>query len=120
MLLRQNMCYLSVSSVILLGHLKKIHNYQFFFCRLCAIFRHPRITDSHGVLLKPFQPLLWLGCGLIWLLMTVVLRFISFFEFQYHVRDNPHDITNTETERAWTWSDTFVIIMGAVSQQGKS
>jgi len=83
------------------------------------MFLHPHITDSHGVLLKPFEPLLLLGYGLIWFLMMVVLRFISFFESQYHVQDNPHDITNTETEGAWTLSDTLVIVMGAVTQQGK-
>jgi hypothetical protein len=69
--------------------------------------------------MKPFAPKLWLGCGLIWLLMMIALRFISFFESQYHVEDNPHESINTETEGAWTWSDTLVIIMGAVSQQGK-
>jgi hypothetical protein len=83
------------------------------------MFRHPQITDSHGVLLKPFEPLLWLGCGLIWFLMMVALRFISFFESQYNVQDNPHDITNTETEGEWTWSDALLITMGAVTQQGK-
>uniref|UniRef100_A0A0U5A7K3 Putative ionotropic receptor n=1 Tax=Reticulitermes speratus TaxID=60591 RepID=A0A0U5A7K3_9NEOP len=88
--------------------------------RICAMFRHPQITDSYGVLLKPFEPKLWLGCGLIWFLMMVALRFISFFESQYHAEDNPHEMINTETEGAWTWSDTLVIITGAVSQQGST
>jgi heme/copper-type cytochrome/quinol oxidase subunit 2 len=82
------------------------------------MFRHPQITDAYGVLLKPFEPKLWLGCGLIWLLMMVALRFISFFESQYNVEDKLHESNNTELEGAWTWSDTLVIIMGAVSQQG--
>ncbi|XP_021937956.1 uncharacterized protein LOC110838736 isoform X2 [Zootermopsis nevadensis] len=88
--------------------------------RVCAIFRHPQITDSYGVLLKPFEPTLWLGCGLIWLLMMIALRFISFFESQYYVVDNLHERNKTELEEAWTWSDTLVIIMGAVGQQGST
>jgi hypothetical protein len=84
------------------------------------MFRHPQITEAHGVLLKPFEPTLWLGCGLIWLLMMAALRLISFFESQYHVEDNPNHSMSTELEGAWTWSDTLVIIMGAVSQQGIS
>jgi len=83
------------------------------------MFRHTHITDSYGALLKPFEPLLWLGWGLIWFLMMVALRFISFFESQYQVQDNPHDINDNETVGAWTWSDTLVIVMGAVAQQGK-
>jgi len=82
------------------------------------MFRHPHITEPQGVLLKPFQPLLWLSCGIIWFLMMVALRFFSFLESQYRVQNNPL-ITNTETEGAWTWSDTLFIIIGAVSQQGK-
>jgi hypothetical protein len=46
------------------------------------------------------------------------LRFISFFESRYHVDDNLHGSSNTELEGAWTWSDTLVIIMGAIGQQG--
>jgi hypothetical protein len=82
------------------------------------MFRHPQITDAYGVLLKPFEPTLWLGCGLIWFMMMVALRFISFFESQYHVGDNVDERNNIEMEGAWTWSDTLVITMGAVSQQG--
>ena len=84
------------------------------------MFRHPHVPDSQAVLLKPFQPLVWLGCGIAWFLMMVALRFISFFESQYHVQGKPHVITNTETEGEWTWSDTLIIIIGAVTQQGKS
>ncbi|KAJ4446854.1 hypothetical protein ANN_13554 [Periplaneta americana] len=87
--------------------------------RICAMFRHPQITASYGVLLKPFEPSLWLGCGVMWFLMMVALRFISFFESSYHIEDTEHGDLNNETEGAWTWSDTLVIIMGAVSQQGE-
>ncbi|PSN32159.1 Ionotropic receptor 75v [Blattella germanica] len=88
--------------------------------RICAIFRHPTVTEKLGLLLKPFEPSLWLGCGLLWLLMMAALRFISFFESQYVDVLESGANTGSEQQGAWTWSDTFVIIMGALSQQGST
>ncbi|KAJ9573978.1 hypothetical protein L9F63_008636 [Diploptera punctata] len=87
--------------------------------RICALFRHPTVTEKFGVLLKPFEPSLWFVCAVMWFLMMAALRFISFFEAKY-VEVTESGSGNSEQEGAWSWSDTFVIIMGALSQQGST
>ncbi|KAJ9573976.1 hypothetical protein L9F63_008634, partial [Diploptera punctata] len=86
--------------------------------RISALFRHPRVTDKLGVLLKPFEPSLWYACAVLWFLMLVALRFISFFESQYF--DIIESGAISTQEGAWTWSDAIVIIFGALTQQGST
>ena len=56
----------------------------------------------------------WTSCAGIWVIVIVVIRFLSWME----TRTSDFVATSHEEETVGSWSDTLMIIIGAVSEQG--
>jgi hypothetical protein len=73
------------------------------------------VTGAYGaVLLTPFEMNVWTSCAGMWVIVIVVIRFVSWVEtstFDFLA-------TSHEEETVRSWSDTLMIIIGAVSEQG--
>jgi len=83
--------------------------------RSLALFRHPPVTGAYGaVLLMPFEMNVWTSCAGMWVIVIVVLRFLSWME----IRTSDFVATSHEEETVRSWSDTLMIIIGAISEQG--
>lgn len=79
------------------------------------MFRHPPVTGAYGaVLLMPFEMNVWTSCAGMWVIVIVVIRFVSWVE----TRTFDFVATSHEEEIVRSWSDTLMIIIGAVSEQG--
>ncbi|XP_069694845.1 ionotropic receptor 75a-like [Periplaneta americana] len=80
--------------------------------RPIAMFRHP---ESYGaVLLKPFEVKVWASCAGMWLVVILAIRFAS------RVETSTSNLVATthEEETVRSWSDSIMVIIGAVSEQG--
>ncbi|XP_069694795.1 ionotropic receptor 75a-like [Periplaneta americana] len=80
-----------------------------------AMFRHPSVTGSYGgVLLMPFDMDVWISSAGMWLVVIVSIRFISWVEtttFDFIPKSHDEDTVRS-------WSDSLMIIIGAISEQG--
>lgn len=73
------------------------------------------MTGAYGaVLLTPFEMNVWTSCAGMWVIVIVVLRFLSWME----TRTTDFVATSHEEEMVRSWSDTLMIIIGAISEQG--
>jgi len=73
------------------------------------------VTGAYGaVLLMPFEMNVWTSCAGMWVIVIVVIRFLSWVE----TRTFDFVATSHEEETVRSWSDTLMIIIGAVSEQG--
>ncbi|GFG32486.1 hypothetical protein Cfor_04319 [Coptotermes formosanus] len=83
--------------------------------RIVTLFRHPPVTGAYGaVLLTPFEMNVWTSCAGMWVIVIVVIRFVSWVETStFDFVASSH-----EEETVRSWSDTLMIIIGAVSEQG--
>lgn len=73
------------------------------------------MTGAYGaVLLMPFEMNVWTSCAGMWIIVIVVIRTLSWVE------NRAFDVvaTSHEEETVRSWSDTLMIIIGAVSEQG--
>ena len=73
------------------------------------------MTGAYGaVLLMPFEMNVWTSCAGMWVIVIVVIRLVSWVE----TRTFDLVATSHEEETVRSWSDTLMIIIGAVSEQG--
>jgi hypothetical protein len=73
------------------------------------------VTGAYGaVLLAPFEMNVWTSSAGMWVIVIVVIRFVSWVE----TRTFDFVATSYEEETVRSWSDTLMIIIGAVSEQG--
>jgi hypothetical protein len=83
--------------------------------RSLALFRHPPVTGAYGaVLLTPFEMRVWMSCAGIWLLVILIIRLVSWIE-----TSTPNvSATSHEEGMVRSWSDSLMIIVGTISEQG--
>jgi len=80
-----------------------------------ALFRHPPVTGAYGsALLTPFQMNVWTSCAGMWLVVILTIRFVSWVE----TRTFDFVATSHVEETVRSWSDSLMIIIGAISEQG--
>jgi hypothetical protein len=83
--------------------------------RSLALFRHPPVTGAYGaVLLTPFEMRVWMSCAGIWLLVILIIRLVSWIE----TSTLDFSATSHEGEMVRSWSDSLMIIVGTISEQG--
>jgi hypothetical protein len=83
--------------------------------RIVALFLHPPVTGAYGaVLLTPFEMNVWTSSAAMWLIVILTIRFVSWVE------SSKFDslATSSEDKTVLSWSDSLMIIIGAVSEQG--
>jgi hypothetical protein len=75
------------------------------------MFRHPPVTGAYGaVLVTPFQTSVWMSCAAMWILVMLIIRFVSWtLDFS---------ATGHEEEKVRSWSDSLMVVVGTVSEQG--
>ena len=80
------------------------------------MFLHPPVTGYYGkALLTPFEVSVWVWCGCMWVVVILVIRFVSWIETtSLRVFNN----IELEEEEANSWSTVFMIIIGAITEQG--
>ncbi|PSN32928.1 hypothetical protein C0J52_23627 [Blattella germanica] len=82
--------------------------------RIEALFRHPPVTGYYGqVLLQPFETNVWWTSGVMWIIVIVIIRFVSWVE----IKTYDFVATSNEEETVRSWSDTLMIMIGAISEQ---
>jgi hypothetical protein len=78
--------------------------------RSLAMFRHPPVTGAYGaVLLTPFHIRVWMSCAAMWILVMLIIRFVS-WTLDFSATDHE--------EKVQTWSDSLMVIVGTISEQG--
>ncbi|XP_021938008.1 uncharacterized protein LOC110838760 [Zootermopsis nevadensis] len=83
--------------------------------RSLALFRHPPVTRAYGAeLLTPFEMNVWISCAGMWLVVILTIRFVSWVETSMF----DFVATSHEEETVRSWSDSLMIIIGAISEQG--
>ncbi|PSN32158.1 Ionotropic receptor 75x [Blattella germanica] len=83
--------------------------------RIVALFRHPPVTGYYGqVLLQPFETNVWTTSAGMWAIVILTIRFVSWVE----IKTFDFVPTSNEDETVRSWSDTLMIMIGAISEQG--
>jgi hypothetical protein len=73
------------------------------------------VTGAYGaVLLTPFEMDVWTSCAGLWLVVILTIRFMSWVETSMF----DFVATSHEEETVRSWSDSLMIIIGAISEQG--
>ncbi|CAK9798643.1 Ionotropic receptor 75a [Anthophora quadrimaculata] len=88
--------------------------------RSSFIFRQPLLSTVSNIFTLPFQRSVWIAIGILLLLVLALLHFTSKWEF--------HRGASPATAKYWqqfnpaeqTLSDNFMVVLGAVAQQGYS
>ncbi|PNF16094.1 hypothetical protein B7P43_G03278 [Cryptotermes secundus] len=83
--------------------------------RSLVLFRHPPVTGAYGaVLLTPFEMNVWISCAGMWVLVILTIRFVSWIETSI----SDFSATSHDEETVRSWSDSLMIIVGTISEQG--
>ncbi|CAK9828789.1 Ionotropic receptor 75a [Anthophora retusa] len=88
--------------------------------RSAFIFRQPLLSTVSNIFTLPFQRSVWIAIGILLLMVLALLHFTSKWEF--------HRGASSATAKYWqqfnpaeqTLSDNFMVVLGAVAQQGYS
>ncbi|XP_044736673.1 glutamate receptor 1-like [Chrysoperla carnea] len=85
--------------------------------RASFIFRMPALSYVSNILRLSFQPNLWVGVGILALLMLAIIKFLFSFEVKRNAsKDRAYNIESLSLQKSWASMSVFLV--GSFCQQG--
>ncbi|KOX79272.1 Glutamate receptor U1 [Melipona quadrifasciata] len=88
--------------------------------RACFIFRQPLLSTVSNIFMLPFQRSVWTAIG-VFLLLVLALLFVSAkWEYRRGMSAHSAEYWQQFHQSEQTFSDNFMVVLGAIAQQGYS